>query len=310
MRKFILLLLLSVILASIVGCGDSVNQEEKEDIEAILLKNLELDAVEGMSKEEVIEFLGVGYEEFNIDGSEYIFWTDRGISGVYEVGIEANEVIYGVWIEGEEGTKRLASFNSGDNDAPIQTNQGDETDAQEQTEQQPVDDETGESESTDQISEEEKATEEEYVTLGITIEDWVKNIEVGIQKMEEVFDAVTDYTPETLLDDGWTIDLINDYTIVKFFINEDGTISEILILQSGDGSDEAVFRLVEGQILAVLSVKPDYEIEDCSEILNNERFLQGDAYTKDGITYEMQKNFEIAGEVYPYATRIYPEIDN
>lgn len=309
MRKFILLLLLSVIL-SMVGCGDSINQEENEDKKATLLKNLELNAVEGMSKDDVIEFLGVGYEEFNIDGSEYIFWTDRGISGVYEVGIEANEVIYGVWIEGEEGTERLASFKSNANDTIAQADQDDQPDAQEQTEQQPVDDETDESESIDQISEEEKATEEEYVTLGITIEDWVKNIEVGIQKMEEVFDGVTDYTPETLLDDGWTIDLINDYTIVKFFINEDGTISEILILQSGDGSDEAVFRLVEGQILAVLSVKPDYEIEDCSEILNNELFLQGDVYIKDGITYEMQKNFEIAGEVYPYATRIYPEIDN
>ncbi len=68
MKKLITLFLFSVILLSLVGCGDSQRQEENEDAEAVLLKNLELGAVEGMSKEEAIEFLGVGYEEFNING--------------------------------------------------------------------------------------------------------------------------------------------------------------------------------------------------------------------------------------------------
>ena len=292
MKKFIVLLLLSVILLSMVGCEGSEKQEGNEDDEAVLLKNIELGAVEGMEKEEVIEFLGVGYDEFNVDGSEYLFWTDRGIPGVYEVGIEANEVIYGVWIEGEEGLERLANFKP-DNDAPVQTDQDDETDAQEQIEQE---------------SEENITSKDEAATLGITINDWAENIEIAIQKMDERFDSVTDYTPEQLLSGDWSFDLINDYTIFKFFENEDGVIEEILILQfAGDGSDEAVYRLIEGQLLAVLSVNPDYEIEDCSEILNDKLFLQGDIYAKDGIEYEMQMDYEIAGEVYKYATRISPK---
>ena len=290
MKKLAVLLLLPVILFSLVGCGDSGNQE------TVLLKNLEPGAVEGMDKEEVIAFLGAGYEEFNIDGSEYIFWTDRGVSGVYEVGIEANEVIYGVWIEGEEGTERLAHFKPGDHDAPVQTDQGGETDAQ--TGQQP----------TAQESEEAQTSEDESATLGITIADWTENIALAIHKMDEQFDGVTDYTPsEQLLDGTLSLDLINDYTIFLFYQNEEGVLDGIMILQSaGDGSDEAVYKLIEGQILAVLSIKPDYEIEDCSEILNS-IMSHGDTYTKDGITYERRENFEVAGEVYRYATLISAE---
>ncbi len=192
----------------------------------------------------------------------------------------------------------MARFNSDDNDTPIQTDQDNEADAQKQIEQQPA----------EQESEKDNTNEDESTTLGITITDWAENIELAIQKMDVTFDGVTDYAPsEQLLDGASLVDLVNDYTIFVIYQNEEGILDNIMILQSaGDGSDEAVYKLIEGQILAVLSIKPDYEIEDCSEILNNIT-SNGDIYTKEGIAYKRQENFEVAGEVYRYATLISPE---
>lgn len=239
MRKFIVLLLVSVMLLSLVGCGDSENQEENEDVKAMLLKNLELDAVEGMDKEEVVEFLGVGYEEFNIDGSEYFFWTDRGVSGVYEVGIEANEVIYGVWIEGEEGTQRLASFKSDDNEMPEQSNQDEEANQASQ------DEEVSQDAEIDQNDDEQDIQQPEFgISVDTLIEGFNKRVENTIQNAKKKEDTTG---VETLLGYYLNTPNMSKQTLFEIESETDYTLSmyeyENVQIYIKTGNDDAVLSV-------------------------------------------------------------------